>query len=84
MTEGMTFTVAGDKARIKYQLDRNDPSGVEFSHKDVKSLPDDELLQLAQLNINPPPILLGEIARRELTGKFRALWQAGESGGGHL
>ena len=80
MTEGLVALVRGDKPRIEYDLKKCDPSGVAFVHERPQKLPDDELLQLAQLNINPPTQLLAEIARRGLQKRFRALWDAGEHG----
>ena len=82
-TPGMTFSVFGDKARAVYDLERGRVDGVFFSHRTPEKLPDAELLQLAQMNLVPPPSLLGEIARRGLQGEFRRLWQAGEQGADH-
>lgn len=50
---------------------------VAFNHEQPSQLPNDELLQLAQMNETPPMNLIGEIGRRGLQGEFRRLWQDG-------
>lgn len=84
MTPGMNFSVYGTRREVVAHLEKCIPAGVVFNHALFGKMPDDELLQLAQLNFTPPANIMGEIARCGLNGKFRDLWKAGEFGGAKM